>query len=84
MYTYFGCDIYSFIPSTITENICELVRKRKWTWIGHVLRMGRSSLPRFALTSAMEEKRKSERPKETLRRIVEKERMEMGFNTWAG
>ena len=33
-----------------TETISELVRKRSWTWIGHVLRMDNSCLPRVALT----------------------------------
>ena len=32
-----------------TETISELVRKRRWTWIGHVLRMDNSCLPRVAL-----------------------------------
>ena len=33
-----------------TETISELVRNRSWTWIGHVLRMDNSCLPRVALT----------------------------------
>ena len=65
-----------------TETISELVWKRRWTWIGHVLRMDNSYLPRVALTWAPEEKRKRGRPKETWRRTVEKERMAMGFNSW--
>ena len=65
-----------------TETISELVRKRRWTWIGHVLRMDNSCLPRVALTWAPEGKRKRGRPKETWRRTVEKERMAMGFNSW--
>ena len=32
-----------------TETISELVRKRRWTWIGHVLRMDNSCLLRVAL-----------------------------------
>ena len=66
-----------------TETISELVRKRRWTWIGHVLRMDSSCLPRVALTWAPEGKRMRGRPKETWRRTVEKERMAMGFNSWA-
>ena len=65
-----------------TETISELVRKRRWTWIGHVLRMDNSCLPRIALTWAPEGKRKRGRPKETWRRTVEKERMALGFNSW--
>ena len=60
----------------------ELVRKRRWTWIGHVLRMDNNCLPRVALKWAPEGKRKKGRPKETWRRTVEKERMAMGFNSW--
>ena len=65
-----------------TEIVSELVRKRRWTWIGHVLRMDNSCLPRVALTWAPEGKRKRGRPKETWRRTVEKERIAMGFNSW--
>ena len=65
-----------------TETISELVRKRRRAWIGHVLRMDNSCLPRVALTWAPEGKRKRGRPKETWRRTVEKERMAMGFNSW--
>ena len=65
-----------------TEAISELVRKRMWTWIGHVLFMDKNCLPRVALTWAPEGKRKRGRPKETWRRTVEKERMAMGFNSW--
>ena len=41
-----------------TETISELVRKRRWTWIGHELRMDNSCLSRVALTWAPEVKRK--------------------------
>ena len=64
------------------ETISKLVRKRRWTWIGHVLRMDNSCLPQVALTWALEGKCKRGRPKETWRRTVEKERMAMGFNSW--
>ena len=64
------------------ETIRELVRKRRWTWIGHVLRRDKSCLPRVALTWAPEGKRKIGRPKETWRRTVENERMAMDFNSW--
>ena len=62
--------------------ISELVRKRRLTWIGHVLRMDNSCLPRVSLTWAPEGKRKRGRPKETWRRTVEKGRMAIGFNSW--
>ena len=65
-----------------TETISELVWKRRWTWIGHVLCMDNSCLPRAALTWAPDGKRKRGRPKETWRRTVEKDRTAMGFNSW--
>ena len=64
------------------ETISEQVRRRRWTWIGHVLRMDTSSLPRVALTWAPEEKHKRGRPTETWRRTVKKERMTMGYCSW--
>ena len=66
-----------------TETISKLVMKRRWKWIGHVLRMDNSCLPRVALVWAPEGKRTRGRPKETWRTPVEKERMAMGFNSWA-
>ena len=66
-----------------TETISELVRKRRRTWIGHLLRMDYSCLPQVTLTWALEGKRKRGRHKDTWRRTVEKERMAMGFNSWA-
>jgi len=61
------------------ETISEEVKRRRWTWIGHVLRMDNSSLPRVALTWAPERKRKRRRPREIWRRTVEKEQMTMGL-----
>ena len=51
-----------------SETISELGRKRRWTWIGHVLCMDNRCLPRVALTWAPEGKRKRGKPKETWRR----------------
>ena len=65
-----------------TEAISELVRKRRWPWIEHVLHMDNSYLPQVTLTWAPEGKRKRGKPKETWRRTVEKERMAVGFNSW--
>ncbi|XP_078352399.1 uncharacterized protein LOC144637125 [Oculina patagonica] len=61
----------------------EQIRRRRWRWIGHVLRMGHQQHPRIALTWAPEGKRRRGRPKETWRRTVEGERRKMGFATWA-
>ena len=67
---------------TGSERLSTQIRTRRWTWIGHVLRMKPDSLPRTALNWAPEGKRKGGRPRETWRRTVEKERSKMGFRTW--
>ena len=64
------------------EPISNIVRQRRWKWIGHVLRMDKTKHARIALTWTPEGKRKRGRPKETWRRTVERERKEFGFNTW--
>ena len=70
------------VRRTGEPTLSKLVRKRRWTWIGHLLCMDNSCLPRVVLTWALEGKRKRGRPKETWRRTVEKERMALGFNSW--
>ena len=65
-----------------TCTISEQVRRRRWRWIGHVLRMAYDQNPRIALTWTPEGRRNRGRPKETWRRTVEGERQRMGFNTW--
>ena len=47
--------------------------KRRWQWIGHVLRINNNRNARTALDWAPEGKRKRGRPKEPWRRTVEKE-----------
>jgi hypothetical protein len=61
--------------------ISTIVKKRRRQWIGHVLRMDNNRNTRTALDWAPEGKRKRGRPKETWRRMVEKERKQLGFNT---
>ena len=66
-----------------TCTISEQIRRRRWCWIGYVLRMNNEQNPRIALTWAPEGKRTRERPKVTWRRTVEGERQKMGFATWS-
>ena len=66
-----------------TCTISEQIRRRRWRWIGHVLRMNNQQNPRIALTWAPEGKRTRGRPKVTWRRTVERERQKMGFATWS-
>jgi len=65
------------------EKISDIVRKRRWQWIGHVLRMPANRNARIVLDWAPEGKRRRGRPRETWRRTVEKERNQLGFNSWA-
>ncbi|XP_062570235.1 uncharacterized protein LOC134232297 [Saccostrea cucullata] len=62
------------LPSTI--------KRKRWRWIGHILRREENSHVRTALTWAPEEKRQRRRPKNTWRRSVEREREEMGLDSW--
>ena len=55
------------------EPISSMVKKRRWKWIGHVLRMDKTKHARIALTWTPEGKRRRGRPKETWRRAVERE-----------
>ena len=65
-----------------THPISEIIKQRRWRWIGHVLRMENNENPRIALTWTPEGRRNRGRPRETWRRTVEKERNKMGFTTW--
>ena len=65
------------------ETISKQVARRRWTWLGHVLRMDHHSHPRIALTWVPEGKRKRGRPRETWRRTVERELEKEGLRTWA-
>ena len=66
----------------VTETLSETVRRRRWTFIGHTLRRGSDDLARTALTWTPDGKRKRGRPKETYRRTVERERNQLGFQSW--
>ncbi|XP_078381427.1 uncharacterized protein LOC144664190 [Oculina patagonica] len=66
--------------ATSTNNISADVKKRRWRWIGHVLRMDPSTIPRVALHWTPSEKRARGRPKETWRRKVEKEMRKSGLS----
>jgi len=59
------------------ETISDQAKRRRWTWIGNVLGIDNSSLPRVAPTYAWvpEGKRKRRRLRETWRSTVGKERM---------
>ena len=61
------------------NGINEEVKRRRWTWLGHALRMNKSRLPHAALRWAPPGKRKRGRPMGTWRRTIEEE---MQGKTW--
>ena len=62
-------------------NIVMEVKRRRWTWLGHVLRMKKTRHPLEALNWAPPGKRNRGRPLGTWRRTVEEEMREEG-KTW--
>ncbi|VDO58755.1 unnamed protein product [Schistosoma margrebowiei] len=58
----------------------EEIRKRRWKWIGHILRKSSNYITRQALTWKPEGKRKRGSPKNTLRRIIEADMKRMNRN----
>ena len=59
-----------------------IIKLRRWKWIGHVLRREARDNIKIALTWAPEGRRKRGRPRNTWRRTVEKEREELGWESW--
>jgi len=57
--------------------ITEEKQRRRWRWIGHVFRCPPSAIPKVALSWTPAGKRSRGRPKETWRRTVEAERLEL-------
>ena len=55
------------------EYVSTVIRRRRWKYIGHALRMGEDRLPRQVLHWTPEGKRKRGRPRETLRRTIIRE-----------
>ena len=67
---------------TRSEPITIQVQRRRWRWIGHVLRQQTTAISRVALRWTPDGQRKRGRPKETWRRTVEREMKEKGW-TWS-
>ena len=69
------------LTSCNLEPLSVVVRKRRWRWLGHVLRMETDSLPRAALrwTPQGIERRRRGRPKVTWRRTMVCELKECGL-----
>ena len=64
------------------ENISCEVRRRRWNWIGHILRREGNEDCKTALGWQPEGKRARGRPKTTWQRTVEKERNTAGWISW--
>ena len=69
-------DLYSM---TATRPITEEIRRRRWRWIGHVLRLPPTATARVALRWTPDGRRGRGRPKETWRRTVEAEMKQQGW-----
>ena len=65
----------------LVYGISTQVKRRRWRWIGHVLRQQTTALTRIALRWTPDGQRKRGRPKETWRGTVEREMKEKGW-TW--
>ena len=65
-----------------TNNISCEIRRRRWNWIGHILRREDGNDCITALGWQPEGKRARGRPKTTWRRTVEKERNVAGWTSW--
>ena len=57
-------------------------RKRRWKFVGHVLRKGKESICGTSLTWTPEGRRKRGRPKTAWQLTVAKERNRAGWKTW--
>ena len=64
------------------ENMSTIISRRRWRWIGHVLRKDPQSVTRTALHWTPDGKRKRGRPRMTWRRTVENE-MKAMQHSWS-
>ena len=70
-----------FFDECQQESIEITIARRRWTWIGHILRKDQSSIPRVAVELKPQGYKKRGRPRMTWRRTVEAEATAMG-NSW--
>ena len=62
------------------RNIVKEIGRRKWKWIGHVMRMDNNRHPKVAMRWTPPGKRKRGRPKGNWRRSVESEMKDSGYS----
>ena len=65
------------------ENLSEDVRRRRWKFIGHIMRKEPNNDCRTALTWTPEGRRKRGRPRTTWRTTAERERKKAGWKNWS-
>lgn len=66
---------------TQQQDIITEIERRRWKWLGHVLRKEKNYICRISLRWSPAGKRKRGRPRETWRRTIETEMALMG-KTW--
>jgi len=66
---------------TDQEDMRIIITRRRWSWVGHVLRRESTSISKVALRRVKEGKRKRGRPKSTCRRTAEAELQDLNL-TW--
>ncbi|PIK53597.1 hypothetical protein BSL78_09515 [Apostichopus japonicus] len=59
------------------------IRRRRWNWVGHIMRKETGNHARVAMEWAPEGRRKVGRPKTTWRRTATKERNNNGWRSWS-
>uniref|UniRef100_A0A0B7BUE4 Endonuclease-reverse transcriptase n=1 Tax=Arion vulgaris TaxID=1028688 RepID=A0A0B7BUE4_9EUPU len=69
------------LQDTRQEAMNDILKKRRWKWLGHVMRMRQEMPARIALTWTPEGKRKKGRPRTTWRRMMEEE-LDTASLTW--
>ena len=63
--------------------VTDLIRKRRWKWIGHVMRMKPSNDSRIAMSWNPPGCRTRGRPKGSWRRMVNREMESQGWKSWS-
>ena len=80
-------DIFKFLTQFHKPQNKEKRTKQKqnplyYKWLGHILRMDNTRKSKIAILWTPDGKRKRGRPIETWRRTIERERKDLGFQTW--
>ena len=65
------------------SRITDIIKARRWSFIGHILRFENTNDCRIVMNWTHVGKRAIGRPKETWRRMAEKERDAFGWTSWA-